>query len=246
MPSEAEDRITRFHAHHPGITSRGLARGGSYERLADLVPPGARVLDLGCGDGHLVELLARRGCFALGVDLSGPELALATSRPGAFLRARAQCLPVADRSLEAVVCHLAFMLLDDVERVVGELARVLVPGGRFAAVLGGGPTATGDDAFHRLLRILAPRLRDPVRFGDRRARSEAGWRALFAGWSGLAFERAELDLSGSFDDVWAVLCASYELDGLDLVAIREELRASVGTGWVRCQMVIWFAVVTAP
>src|SRR5688500_5476389 len=42
--------------------SRAYARVGSYELLAARVPAGARVLDLGCGDGTLCELLERRGC----------------------------------------------------------------------------------------------------------------------------------------------------------------------------------------
>jgi methionine biosynthesis protein MetW len=41
--------------------------------IADMVPHGARVLDLGCGDGALLEeLIRRRGCSGQGVELS-PE-----------------------------------------------------------------------------------------------------------------------------------------------------------------------------
>ncbi|MBM3679963.1 MAG: methionine biosynthesis protein MetW [Actinobacteria bacterium] len=38
--------------------------------IASLVPPGARVLDLGCGDGALLEELMRRGNDVLGVEIS--------------------------------------------------------------------------------------------------------------------------------------------------------------------------------
>ncbi|WP_156420752.1 methionine biosynthesis protein MetW [Aureimonas sp. AU22] len=41
--------------------------------IADLVEPGARVLDVGCGDGSLMEILqARRGVDARGIELSQP------------------------------------------------------------------------------------------------------------------------------------------------------------------------------
>ena len=40
------------------------------QSIARLVPPGSRVLDLGCGDGALLDLLIReRGCTGYGVEL---------------------------------------------------------------------------------------------------------------------------------------------------------------------------------
>ena len=137
------------------------------------------------------------------------------------MEGRAQALPFADGSFDTVACHLAFMLFDDVERVVAELHRVLAPGGRFVALLGGGPTAEGFDAFHMFLAMLPKGGR---RFGDPRAKSEGGWRQLFAGWSEPVFERWELDLSGPFEDVWAFLGASYELTAEGEPWIREEIR----------------------
>jgi methionine biosynthesis protein MetW len=39
--------------------------------IARLVPEGARVLDLGCGDGALLDLLQReRGCSGYGVEIA--------------------------------------------------------------------------------------------------------------------------------------------------------------------------------
>lgn len=252
-PSQREENLRRFHAARPGITSRAFARGGSYERLAGLVAPGAAVLDLGCGDGYLVELLVDRGCRVIGIDPSPEELALALARENVrritsperhrYVRGRAQALPLGDHSLDVVVCHLAFMLLDDLEQVVAELVRVLVPGGRFIAVLGGGPTAHGNDAFHRFLAIAGPRLRG-LGLGDPRARTEAGWRALFATWRDVRFERHELDLSGGFDEVWQFLGASYELEHVDRDAIRDELRDQAPQGRVTCHAVIWIATAT--
>jgi methionine biosynthesis protein MetW len=43
----------------------------TMEVIARLVPQGSRVLDLGCGDGALLELLQReRGCFGYGVEIA--------------------------------------------------------------------------------------------------------------------------------------------------------------------------------
>jgi methionine biosynthesis protein MetW len=49
--------------------------------VADLVPPGSRVLDLGCGPGDLLEHLVARGCRGTGVEIDG-EAFLATVRRG--------------------------------------------------------------------------------------------------------------------------------------------------------------------
>jgi len=50
--------------------------------IAQLVPPGARVLDLGCGDGALLDLLQReRGCSGYGVEIDDANV-LACARRG--------------------------------------------------------------------------------------------------------------------------------------------------------------------
>jgi SAM-dependent methyltransferase len=137
-------------------------------------------------------------------------------------------LPIASASLDVVTCHLAFMLFDEPERVVDELARVLVPGGEVLAVLGGGPVAIADDrerdAFHHFVELLD----GSQRLGDPRTRRESGWRTLFDGWNVAPFERWEVELGGSFADAWEFLATSYELASDDAMSIRDELHAIVG------------------
>ncbi|MFI6344872.1 class I SAM-dependent methyltransferase [Streptomyces sp. NPDC050560] len=65
MTTAAQEAFLRgFHAAYPAVTSRTLGGGRSdddrsgYEILRDRVAGATRVLDLGCGDGHLLELLA--------------------------------------------------------------------------------------------------------------------------------------------------------------------------------------------
>ncbi len=237
--------LRAFHAKRAGAMSRAFVRGGTYDRLAaavageagpcGVVPANVRMLDLACGDGALLERLGPR---AVGIDVSLDELALAQGR---VAQARAQELPLADASIDVCTCHLAFMLFAEPERVVAELARVLVPGGEFVAVLGGGPVAGGEsDAFHRFLSILDRAPRAAPRLGDARTRSEAGWRELFAGWRVAPFERWEVDLGGSFDDVWSFLSVSYELASDAENAVRVALHEAVGEQ-AACRVVFFLA-----
>jgi SAM-dependent methyltransferase len=148
-------------------------------------------------------------------------------------------LPFADASFDVVVCHLAFMLFDDIESVVRELTRVVRPGGKFVAVLGGGPTADGHDAFHAFARLLPP----GISFGDRRASSETGWRQLFGDrWRGpIEFERHLIDMSGTFDEVWRFLAASYQAPRRD---VGDELRAQFPGERVPLAVVTYLATIT--
>ena len=246
--SAAESFLIRFHRAHPGCTSQAYAQGridgggSSYDVLADCVPDDlpeeARVLDLGCGDGHLLELLVRRGWRAsqlLGVDLSAEELGLARDRAalhGArLMHGRAQELDLPDASVHAVLSHLAFMLMDQPERVLAQVTRVLAPGGVFATVVGGGPKV--GDAFELFIDLLLPivrRVGAPLpRLGDRRCRTEQGLNELLgpaAGFVGLPrIQDFAVDLGGPFEAVWLNLSTMYDLYELPADAL-EELRTA--------------------
>ncbi|MBP6843350.1 MAG: class I SAM-dependent methyltransferase [Kofleriaceae bacterium] len=225
--SSEEAFVRRFHREQPGATARALARGrviggagSSYDALAAATPRGGRVLDLGCGDGYLLARLIAHGhapAALFGLDVSADELALArAAQPAAALtQARAQALPFAAGSFGAVVSHLAWTLMPELEAIVGELARVLAPGGRFLAVVGGGPR--GEDAFAGLLELAAPyaAAAPPTpRLGDARARTDAGLAALFtpaAGFAPPAIVDWAIDLAGDAAAVWAALSPSYHL-----------------------------------
>ncbi len=118
----------------------------SYQLLADSIrrKNPKRILDLACGDGHLIPYLKNvSDAKILGVDMSEGELELAKKKKFGknvtFKCGMAEKISEEDESFDAVVCHMALMLMNPLEPVLNEIHRVLQPGGLLAAVVGGEP-----------------------------------------------------------------------------------------------------------
>jgi sarcosine/dimethylglycine N-methyltransferase len=96
--------------------------------------PGQRVLDVCCGPGAAVALLTRRlDCSVVGVDRSLVALQTAAHRRDSarYVRGDATCLPFAPGVFDAVVMFDSMLAIRDKAALLQEVARVLVPGGRF-------------------------------------------------------------------------------------------------------------------
>ena len=97
-----------------------------------------RVLDVGCGEGQVARLALAGGArTAIGVDPTWTQLTVAAKRAGgpSYARAGAAALPFSAGSFDAAVACLVFEHITDVDAAIAELARVLVPGGRFLFLL---------------------------------------------------------------------------------------------------------------
>jgi len=96
-----------------------------------------RVLDVGCGEGQLTRLAAQLGAHATGVDPTRAQLTVARQRQGGgvYVSGQAQRLPFAAASFDAVVACLVFEHIAETDLALGEVARVLEPGGRFVFFL---------------------------------------------------------------------------------------------------------------
>lgn len=105
-------------------------------RLRGLVKarPGGVFLDVGCGLGYLTAVLGRGFGLAVGLEYDPGGLAsLKRLAPlAAPLRGGAWELPLADGSVDAVICSEVFEHLPDGrdEEALAEIRRVLGPGGR--------------------------------------------------------------------------------------------------------------------
>jgi SAM-dependent methyltransferase len=256
-PVTAEDFLRAFHNRTPGRQSASVESSPtpdgtiSYQHLAALVAGARGVLDLGCADGALLELLAAQGATELaGVDLSAGELALARQRPAlaaaALVEGRAQELPFPADSFDAVVSHMALMLMSEPEQVVREAARVLRPGGVLAVAVGGGAVeGEAMDLFLTLARpyfAATPAERRPPRLGDRRTRTREGLDELLvpAGFSPVSWDGVTIDLGGTAAECWTALTAAfYDMTMLDQEQtdeLRRAFLAAAGEGRIACGM----------
>jgi len=189
---------------------------GNWSRLAgaiflDWLAPlsGLRWIDVGCGNGAFTELIVERCAPAEihGIDPSEGQLAFARARPAGrvaeFRQGDAMALPFSEGRFDAAVMALVIFFVSDPAKGVGEMARVVCPGGVVATyvwdVLGGG---FPPEPIHAEMRAmgLTP-LRPP--------RSDvSGMEALRDLWRGAnldALETKEIMVQrtfADFDDFW--------------------------------------------
>lgn len=112
----------------------GMA-GGVLEWLN--AQPGERILDLGCGDGQLTARLAEAGVVVRGFDASAQMVAAARARGLEVDEGSAESLPYPDAQFDVVFSNAALHWMRDQDAVLGQVHRVLKPGGRFVAEMGG-------------------------------------------------------------------------------------------------------------
>lgn len=119
-----------------GWSEAGLRRRLEvFEDLLErgLIAGGGSVLELGCGAGTYVRLLAKSGHPVVGLDYSVPSLGRAVAADpagrGRYLAGDAYALPFAAGAFDAVVCIGVLQTLTRPEAALAEMARVLAPRG---------------------------------------------------------------------------------------------------------------------
>ncbi|MEV4370144.1 methyltransferase domain-containing protein [Nonomuraea sp. NPDC049637] len=128
------DALGDYFAEHAGISPYNAYtdRPAMLELAGDVA--GAKVLDVGCGAGHYAAELLVRGAEVVGVDGSATLLEHARMRVGEraalVLHDLEEPLDFADdASFDGVICALVLHHLTHRARLLGELRRVLRPGG---------------------------------------------------------------------------------------------------------------------
>src|SRR6185312_11476747 len=120
------------------VWARNLAH---WDEIFSRRCPGRRLLEVGCGSGRVSRHMARRGYRCSLLDRSVPAIELARRNFAAegleaqFVIGEMAALPFPDGSFDGVYCGGVLEFIDDLSRPLREIARVLRPGGVFAATV---------------------------------------------------------------------------------------------------------------
>ncbi len=123
--------------------------------------PGERILDLGCGTGHLTAKIAEAGAHVVGVDRSPEMIRQARDKYPAlnFVVMDARELTL-DGTFDAVFSNATLHWIKEPERVIVGVGKLLRPGGRFVAEFGGkgntGELLKAIDRAHKKLALPGP------------------------------------------------------------------------------------------
>lgn len=152
------------------VAARFAASAASYDAHSDVqrhaastlagliatasLPPRPRVLEIGCGTGHLTTLLATHlpGACILATDIAPAMVAACRARlPALDFAVMDGTQPTVAGSFHLVCANLAAQWFDDLPAALDRLARLLVPGGVLAlSLLGEGTFREWRDAHARL------------------------------------------------------------------------------------------------
>lgn len=216
------------------------------ERFLDWLglPPGLRLLDVGCGNGAFTDLLIERCAPSAvqGIDPSEGQIDFARKRAGmevaTFRQGDAQALPYAHDDFDAATMALVINLIPDQPKAIAEMVRVVRPGGPVATYIwdftGGGFTM---EPIRRVLGEMGV----PSPFFGADASSMDSLQFLWegAGLADVELKRIDITLDyESFDDFWdgntaapnTVVNAMQSLSPSDIENVRERLRKTLPTG----------------
>jgi len=139
------------------------------QEIARVIPRGAEVLDVGCGNGFIAHnLSAMLGSSVIGIDVTD-----ATQAPIDYRQYDGSRFPLPDDSVDAVLLCYVLHHAQDVCGVLNEMKRVLRPGG--LAVIYEDIPETPWDKFICWTHDLQWRKRT----GECTFRTESDWRTLF-------------------------------------------------------------------
>jgi D-aspartate ligase len=178
-PGAGPDEVARYFGEHAGdwdvlYRSGGVAARIYQERAARCLswvdgldlPPGARVLEVGCGAGRTATALARRGFAVDAIDRSEEMLTVARRNAAdtslRYVQADVGALPFASGAYDLVIALGVVPWLTAVQPALGEMCRVLAPGGSLIV---------SADNRYRVGHLLDPR-HSPALSGVRRRARE--------------------------------------------------------------------------
>jgi len=169
-------------------------------------PGGLKWLDVGCGTGAFTEVI-QQVCAPseiVAIDPSGAQISYATSRKTAanvhFKVADARAMPFENGRFDVAASALVLNFIPDREKAVGEMRRVVRPGGTVAAYVW---DLSGDRGTSKHLHFATIELEGPdFKVGGLNAESteQNSLKSLFEGAGLASVETRSIDISLTYDD----------------------------------------------
>jgi demethylmenaquinone methyltransferase / 2-methoxy-6-polyprenyl-1,4-benzoquinol methylase len=163
------DRIAPVYDVMNHVMTAGLDRRWRRLTAESVVRPGDRVLDACCGTGDLALASVRAGAGSVvGLDFSPRmiERARRKSNAVAWIEGDALSLPFEDDSFDGATVGFGIRNVADLGRALGELARVLVPGGRVGLLEITQPTGALAPFYRVWFEKIVPVLGKPLAGGS--------------------------------------------------------------------------------
>jgi trans-aconitate methyltransferase len=220
-----------------------------WKKVGDLVDllapkPGERILDLGCGTGHLTAQIAARGAVTTGLDASVSMIAQARQNYPKLKFALGDASSFRfDEPFDAVFSNAALHWIPDAAGVIESVARALKPDGRFVLEMGGkGNIARIVKALSEVLREAGYAPRNPWYFpsaGEYAALLEQHGFEVEALWTIERWNKLEHPEKGlrewleMFAGVWFEAVGEKEREGI-IAGIESRLRLQLwrdGAWW---------------
>jgi ubiquinone/menaquinone biosynthesis C-methylase UbiE len=155
-----------------GARHTGSDADGEIARLIDGFACES-LLDVGCGDGRVIEMLWKEGRKMSGIDISAEMIKQAEHRLGGKARLAvgdSEFLPWPDREYGAVICTASFHHYPRPMAALKEMLRVLKPGGRLLIA---------ELDFPALIRVFANIIVPRLKYGVYHFYSRSGLERLF-------------------------------------------------------------------
>lgn len=96
-----------------------------FYSIEKVVGSGKKVIDLGCGDGSLMQILVRRGNICEGIEISKSGVAAAKSKGLKVNEGRIDVkLPFEDKKFDYAICNVTLQMVMYPEVLLGEMKRV--------------------------------------------------------------------------------------------------------------------------
>ncbi len=158
------DEVARHYDRTNGVLSMGNSLIWRVATVRAIAPqPGEKILDIAAGTGTSSAALARSGADVTAADFSAGMIEVGRKKhPNlTFVEADAMALPFADAQFDAVTISFGLRNIEDPKKALGEMYRVMKPGGRLVICeFSKPPRAIFRAGYNAYMRFLMPAIVD--------------------------------------------------------------------------------------